>query len=86
MARSSPLFIWVVVVLVAVVFVMFGWQVTQRTPTAGNYSVAGTPENVTTGMITGAIQQAPNYMIPAIFVMMAIVIIGILFLVKKKTG
>jgi hypothetical protein len=86
MSRKSPLFIWIIVVLVAVIFVMVAGQVIIRTPTGGNYSVEGTPENATTQLIVGSITQAPNYMIPAIFVMMAIVIIGILFLVKKKSG
>lgn len=86
MSRKSPMFVWVIVVIVAVIFVMVAGQVMTRTPTGGNYSVTGTPENATTQLIVGSITQAPNYMIPAIFVMMAIVLIGIFFLVKKKSG
>lgn len=86
MAKRSSLFIWIIVVLVAVIFVMVAGQVIIRTPTGGNYSVSGTPENATTQLIVGSITQAPNYMIPAIFVMMGIVIIGVLFLVKKRSG
>jgi hypothetical protein len=86
MAKQSSLFIWIIVVLVAVVFVMVAGQVIIRTPTGGNYSVTGTPENATTQLIVGSISNAPNYMIPAIFVMLAIVFIGLLFLVKKRSG
>lgn len=86
MPRSSPLFLFAVILLVCVAFVMVAAQVVAKTPTGGNYTTAGTTENLTTGLVVGTVQAAPNYVIPALLVVMAIVIIGVLFLVKKKTG
>jgi hypothetical protein len=80
----SLLFLWIIIVLVAVVFVMVAEQVVTKSPTAGNYSVQGSPENVTQGLIVGSISQAPNWLLPGMFVTMAIVLIGVFGLIGRR--
>lgn len=80
----SPLFLFAVIVLICVCFVMVIGMMISQTPTAGNYTVSGSPENATQGLINTALEGAPNYMIPGIFVVMALTLITFLLMLGRK--
>jgi len=83
MARNM-IFLFAVIALVTVSLVAAVIQMTSHTPTAGVYSNNTTSANQTGQMINTMNNMAPNLMIPAIFVSLALVLIGVLFLFKRR--
>lgn len=84
MARSSPIFIFMIIILVAVCLVAAVAQMNSHTPTAGVYSNNSSAPNQTGGMLSTMTNMAPNLMIPAIFVALALVILFAVFLFKRR--
>jgi len=80
----SPLFMFAVFLLNCVCSVMLIGQMNAQTPTAGNYSVSGTPENTTQELLSSSMNAAPNYMIPGVFVIMGITMISFIFIIGRK--
>jgi hypothetical protein len=78
------IFIFAVIVLVAVSLVAAVVQMNSHTPVVGVYSNNTTAPNQTGQMINTMNNMAPNLMIPAIFVSLALVLIGVLFLFKRR--
>jgi hypothetical protein len=77
-------FIFGVIVLVAVSMVAAVIQMNSHTPTTGIYSNNTTSANQTGQMIYTLTNMAPNLLVPAIFVSLALVLIGVLFLFKRR--
>lgn len=84
MARS-PLFLFMVVLVVAVAFVMIVAEMQYNKPTGDPYFNTSSPINHTQAYIQGTVEQAPNWVIPGVFVTMAITLIGILWMVGRRT-
>ena len=83
MARS-PMFLFAVIITIAVCFVMVSAQMLTNSPSGGVYSNTSSPINQTAGLINTSVGMAPNWIIPAIFLGIAFVIITVMFLVKRR--
>lgn len=83
MARS-PFFLFAVIVTIAVSFVAVAAQMQKNTPTAGIYSFTNSSANQTGQLIAVATNQAPVWVMPAIFLAMAILLISVFVLLKFK--
>lgn len=83
MARS-PIFLFAVLVTVAVALVMGIGMMKSNSPVNGTYSDAGSPANLTSGMISQSLDVMPNWVLPAILLGMALVIIGAVVLFKRR--
>lgn len=83
MARS-PIFLFAVLITIAVAMVMSVGMMKLSTPTNGTYSVAGSSANLTSGMISRTMDIAPNWVLPAILLSMALAVIAVMFLMKRK--
>jgi hypothetical protein len=81
---KSPFFLFAVIVTVAVSFVAAAATMQQNTPTAGVYSMTNQSANQTGQLISVAYTQAPVWVMPAIFLGMAILLISIFMLLKFK--
>lgn len=80
---KSPVFLFAIIVTVAVCFVMVAAQMQSKTPTGGIYSNTSAPENATANLIGNTMNIAPNWVLPAIFLGAALVIISVVFLFKR---
>lgn len=83
MARS-PFFLFGVIVVVAVAFVMVVGQMNAATPTSGVYGMTNQSANQTGQLLTQASNIAPNWVMPGIFIVMALLVISVLMLLKFK--
>lgn len=83
MARS-PIFLFAVLITIAVAMVMSVGMMRLNTPVNGTYSVNGSAANLTGGMIARSMDIAPNWVLPAILLAMALAVISVMFLMKRK--
>jgi hypothetical protein len=83
MARS-PFFLFAVIITIAISFIAVAAQMQANTPTTGIYSMTNKSVNQTGQLIAMASNQAPVWVMPAIFLGMAILLISIFMLLKFK--
>lgn len=84
----SPFFLFAVIVVVAVSFVFVAGMMNSQQPVdAGGslvYNNTSQPANHTAGMLTIVTQRAPVWVMPAVWLTMAILVISVLFLVARR--
>jgi hypothetical protein len=83
MARS-PFFLFGVIVVIAIAFVMVVGQMNAMTPTTGVYGMTNQTANQTGKLIAEASNIAPNWVMPGIFLAMAILLISVFALLKFR--
>jgi di/tricarboxylate transporter len=83
MARS-PIFLFMIILVVAVAFVMAVAIMQANTPTDGAYNQSNSTINQSQQFLSGTAQQAPNWVIPAILISVILFIIGVVLLLGKK--
>lgn len=83
MARS-PIFLFAVIIVIAVTFVAVAAQMQSKSPTGGIYSNSSTAENQTAQFIQGQMDIAPNWVLPAMFLGGAFLIISVVMLFKRR--
>jgi len=80
----SPFFLFAVIVTIAVSFIAVAANMQANTPTVGIYSMTNQSANQTGKLIAVASSQAPVWIMPAIFLAMAILLISIFVLLKFR--
>jgi membrane-bound ClpP family serine protease len=84
MARGSPIFLFFIIILIVVCFVFIVAQMNAHTPTEGIYSNNTSAANQTGQLISTGSNMALNLVVPAVFVTLALAIIGTIFLFKRR--
>jgi len=80
----NPLFLFFVVLLVVVAFVMVVSFTHNNQPTDPVYYNTSSSINQTQGFIAGSLDQSVSWAMPAIFVTLAIALITVLALLKRR--
>jgi hypothetical protein len=83
MARS-PIFLFMIIAVVVVAFVFLAAELNLNQPNTGAYVDANSSINHTAKLVYGAEQAAPNWLIPGIFVGLALALISVLFLFGRR--
>lgn len=84
MARSSPIFLFFIILAIVVTFAMAVTLMIQNPPTDGAFMNSTSSINLTQQYIQGSMIAAPNWAIPAVFVALALALIGFLFLFRRR--
>lgn len=85
----SPIFLFAILVVIAVSFVAVAGMMNAKQPvdpsgSVGIYNNTSQPANYTAGMLTTINTRAPMWVMPAIWVAVAILVISTAFLLAKR--
>jgi hypothetical protein len=82
MARS-PIFLFMIILVISVSFVMMVAAMRTNTPIDGQYLNSSSQINQSQVYISRTVEQAPSWVVPAVFVTLALTLIATLFLFKR---
>ncbi|OPX64738.1 MULTISPECIES: hypothetical protein [unclassified Methanoregula] len=81
----SPIFLFLVLLLLLVAGTAIVAGLLSNPPNAEAYLNESSTFNQSQNYISPMIQQAPNYMIPAVLITLALALIAVLWMVGRKT-
>lgn len=81
--KSSPMFSFFVVLLIAVSFVLVVALMESNRPTAAEYYNNTSTINVTQGYIDTTTQQAPNWVLPAVLLCAGFALMAAIFTLRR---